>query len=180
MNEFLPCLQSQASFLSETQHSASAPCQRAVCQSACGSQITLWWRITVVIVVCSLHPTPPPPNKYEDLWKTRAEHLHGRPRWQQDRRREAETQQGMMGTLVPWCSGTWGGWGQIMNGSRTIVLKGEDFIPRKRDMSDIINMERKWQTSHFFCISAIFCIILKCGFKVPNRPAGVVCLINQD
>lgn len=55
---------------SEMQHSASAPCQRAVCQCACESQITLWWRVPVVIVVCTLHL---PRNTYEDLLKERAE-----------------------------------------------------------------------------------------------------------
>lgn len=44
------------------QHSASARCQRDVCES----QITLWWRAPVLIVVRTLHL---PSNTYEDLLK---------------------------------------------------------------------------------------------------------------
>lgn len=171
-NEFLPCLQRQASFLSETQRWASAPCQRAVCQSACGSQITLWWRGTTVIVVCSLHPprSPPPQNAYEDLWKTRAE-----PWWQRDRRWEAESHQWIMGSPArTQCSGTWGGylttWGRPIIKSRpTVGRKGEDFVPRKRDTLDTKMMDRTWRTSHFFSISAIFYIHLKCGVQVQTE-----------
>lgn len=79
INESLSCLQSRASTLSETQHSASAPCQRAVCQCACESQITLWWRVPVVIVVCTLHL---PSNTYEDLLKERAEQRESALTWQ--------------------------------------------------------------------------------------------------
>lgn len=79
INESLSCLQSRASSLSETQHSASAPCQRAVCQCACESQITLWWRVPVVIVVCTLHL---PSNTYEDLLKERAEQREPALTWQ--------------------------------------------------------------------------------------------------
>lgn len=67
------------SSLSETQHSASAPCQRAVCQCVCEGQITLWWRVPVVIVVCTLHL---PSNTYEDLLKTRAEQRESALTWQ--------------------------------------------------------------------------------------------------
>lgn len=78
-NESFSCLQSRASSLSETQHSASAPCQWAVCQCACESQITLWWRVPVVIVVCTLHL---PSNTYEDLLKERAEQREPALTWQ--------------------------------------------------------------------------------------------------
>lgn len=79
INESFSCLQSRASPLSETQRSASAPCQRAVCQCACESQITLWWRVPVVIVVCALHL---PSNTYEDLLKERAEQREPALTWQ--------------------------------------------------------------------------------------------------
>lgn len=78
-NESFSCLQNRVSPLSETQHSASAPCQRAVCQRACESQITLWWRVPVVIVVCTLHL---PSNTYEDLLKERAEQREPALTWQ--------------------------------------------------------------------------------------------------
>lgn len=64
---------------SETWHLASAPCQRAVCQCACESQITLWWRVPVFIVVCTLHL---PSNTYEDLLKERAEQREPALTWQ--------------------------------------------------------------------------------------------------
>lgn len=79
INESLSSLQSRAFFLSETQHLASAPCQRAVCQCACESQITLWWRVVVVIVVCTLHL---PSHTYEDLLKKRAEQREPALTWQ--------------------------------------------------------------------------------------------------
>lgn len=79
INEPFSWLQTRASFLSERQCWASAPCRRAVCQRASGSQITLWWRVAVVIVVCTLHL---PSDTYEDLWKERTEQQEPALTWQ--------------------------------------------------------------------------------------------------
>lgn len=187
MNKFLPCLQSRAFFLSETQHSASAPCQRAVCQGACGSQITLWWRGTAVIVVCTLHP---PPLKH--IWRFMEESWApaGHATRERDRRKEWETHQGMAGTPdLVWrtqCSGgagpdylaTWGG--QMMSSSYAITLN-DDLILRKMYELDIAL--KIWNESHRQVISFVFCNIVyyfNSLFLSSNGPDGVVCFINQD
>lgn len=151
VDEWIPSLawKSQVSFLSETQHSASATCQRAVCQSACGSQITLWWRVTAVIVVCSLHSpiSPTPPQTHMKIYGRRGLSTytagHGGHRTGEGKRR---CTRGWRELLWPGVEDTvlltaWGG--QIMKSSRTIILKSEDFSPRKRGMLEIKNMERK-------------------------------------
>lgn len=65
---------------SGTRHLAWAPCQRAVCQRACESQITLWWRVPVLTVVCV--PSTFSTNTYEDLLKERAEQRGPALTWQ--------------------------------------------------------------------------------------------------
>lgn len=65
---------------SGTRHLALAPCQRAVCQRACESQITLWWRVRVLTVVCI--PSTFSTNTYEDLLKERAEQRGPALTWQ--------------------------------------------------------------------------------------------------
>lgn len=59
-----------------------------------------------------------------------------------------------------------------MKSSRTVILKGEDFVPRKRGMLDTRIMDISFEFLQYFMIN------LKCGYKVQTDQ--LVCLRNQD